>query len=207
MKTYKDIIPDYERYLTLQTSLYQSFESDHPEWSDPQEEAIREFFADFERDLIIADIGCGDGFGLEVLKSMGFRHLMGFDASKDKIAKANEKGLNAAVCDVHKLPKLMCDVILCSHVLEHCYYPGKVLDQISNSLVNGGLLYLILPYPDLGEDEAHGGKYELGTMEDDNYERITAFIEKRHLKVDSITTGFRTGDEIRMECHRISRSE
>jgi ubiquinone/menaquinone biosynthesis C-methylase UbiE len=64
--------------------------------------------------------------------------------------------------------------------LEHAYNPSAVVNEFYRILKKGGLLKIVLPYPDTIRDneEAHGGKYELGTYIEDKGETVTKFFNK-----------------------------
>jgi len=55
----------------------------------------------------ILDIGCGTGFSLTYLKSLGYKNLVGIDPAKEMINLANKKELNVFMggfFDLNKLP-------------------------------------------------------------------------------------------------------
>jgi SAM-dependent methyltransferase len=48
-----------------------------------------------DKSLNILDVGCGMGLALYALQKTGYSHVMGIDISKEQIAVAKNKGLNA----------------------------------------------------------------------------------------------------------------
>jgi SAM-dependent methyltransferase len=202
---YSDIVPSYNEYLVLQIGKWHSLESENPQWNVPQEEAIREFFTGLDPELSIADIACGDGFGLEVLNKMGFKYLIGIELNHVKASIADKKGFFVVETDVHDLLDIRTDVVYSSHTLEHCYYPGAVLDQFYKVLAKNGLLFVIVPYPDDGVDEAHGGKYELGTDKEDNFAKITELFSVHGFEISKITRGKRVTPEIRIWAKKVDK--
>ena len=56
--------------------------------------------------LKVLDIGCGTGFSLEYLKSIGFKNLKGIDPSKEMIKISKSKGFNVQLLGFEDLKKL-----------------------------------------------------------------------------------------------------
>jgi len=68
--------------------------------------------------------------------------------------------------DMHKLTIFAdetFDVVYSSHTLEHAYSPITAIKEFRRILKPNGLLYVVLPFPDKGPEDAHGGKFELNT--------------------------------------------
>lgn len=80
----------------------------------------------------VLDLGCGDGFFLQLLHE---RNIVGhgLDMSSDGIEKCQSKGLNAEVYDFANMPLLFADntfdYVVMLDVLEHLYYPERVLAE------------------------------------------------------------------------------
>jgi glycosyltransferase involved in cell wall biosynthesis len=70
----------------------------------------------------VLDIGCGDGYGLEVMEGLGI-DAWGSDISLPKIRKAWDKGLKASCGPMENMSGFYkdgeFDTIFCSHTLEH----------------------------------------------------------------------------------------
>lgn len=182
-KSYKDIVVSYEKYKYYQTEKYRSFESTNLRWSEGQKRYIKSEFSNYQRDSIILDIACGDGVGLKVFKEMDFKNVTGVELSNEKIDKAKESGYKVIRADMHKLDMLnkdCFDIIYSSHTLEHAYKPGSVIEEFYRILKKEGILKIVLPYPDKTRDneEAHGGKYELGTNIEDEGETVIKYFKK-----------------------------
>jgi SAM-dependent methyltransferase len=58
---------------------------------------------DLPRDAKILEIGCGPGFFLQYLQTLGFTHLDGIDLSAEQIAVAKSAGINARVANVFEV--------------------------------------------------------------------------------------------------------
>lgn len=182
-KYYHDIVGNYEKYIYYQTEKFRSFESSNPKWSEGQRRYLKSEFGNYRRDSMILDIACGDGVGLKVFKEMGFKNVVGVELSDKKIEKAKESGYRVIKADMHNLDIFdndYFDIIYSSHTLEHAYKPGTVIKEFYRILKKEGMLHIVLPYPDITRDneEAHGGKYELGTNIEDKGETVIKYFNK-----------------------------
>lgn len=169
----------YKEYLELQTTKYKSFESDNAHWAEGQRRYIVEHFAGMPLDTKILDCACGDGVGLNIFLELGFVDLVGVEYDTEKIEKAKRTGYFVVGSDFHKLhlQNLYFDVVYSSHSLEHALHPDKVLKEFHRVLKPNGVLFLVLPFPDTGDLEAHVAKEILGTVEDDGGKKVVAYIE------------------------------
>jgi ubiquinone/menaquinone biosynthesis C-methylase UbiE len=169
-KTFQDIVPNYNDYLDRQNVKYMSHERDNPHWEAGQKRYLLQKFSHCQRDLRILDISCGDGVGLRVFKDLGFKNVVGVDYNEDKVKNARLTGYEVFQADMHVLDMFensSFDIVYSSHTLEHAYSPLKVINEFHRILKPECLLYLVLPFPDTGPDDAHGGKYELKTHQKD----------------------------------------
>lgn len=192
---------DYDEYYANQTVKYHSLESLNPQWSEPQQKAIQNLFSGFNRNISILDAGCGDGWGLNQLLKMGFRNLYGLELNSTKAQFAVDVGHYIRVGDLHEpymYHKWGFDVIYCSHALEHCYSPSAVITNFLNALNKNGKIIIIVPYPDDGPDDAHCGKFELGTYVNDELQLTLAFFSSFGLKPVTIEMGYRGGPEVQL---------
>src|ERR1035437_7041343 len=170
MLNYSDIVPDYSDYLNRQITKYMSHERDNQHWEDGQKRYILNKFNGYSRDMKILDIACGDGVGLRVFRELGFRDIIGVEYQDDKIANAKLSGYPVIKADMHDLSVFSnqsFDIVYSSHTFEHAYYPIKVLKELYRILKSVGILQVVLPFIDIGPDDAHGGKYELKTYQTD----------------------------------------
>ncbi|MDA1193151.1 MAG: class I SAM-dependent methyltransferase, partial [Candidatus Poribacteria bacterium] len=82
-------------------------------------EAFVAFFDKQSRSLAVLDVGCGDGYWMEVLRNLGFDRVIGIDTSMTRLEWAAEKGLNVRHGDVSQLDVLdQFDVVLFCDTLE-----------------------------------------------------------------------------------------
>jgi SAM-dependent methyltransferase len=180
----RDLVSSYDEYLRLQRDRHLSHESEVNRWAEGQRRFVATAFSAAPRDARVLDCGCGDGVGLEALRSLGFEKIAGVELSPLKAARARRLGFRVEELDMHDL-SLFGDgafqAILCSHALEHAYDPGLVLKELHRLLSPGGTLHVVLPYPDPGprNELAHTAKYELGTDRDDGGEIATRFFLER----------------------------
>jgi SAM-dependent methyltransferase len=82
---------------------------------------------------------------------------------------------------------LSLDIVYSSHTLEHAYWPDKVVKEFHRILKLDGKLFVVLPYPDSGNNaEAHGAKYELGTTTDDGGAAVMTYFTKRGFSLEFV---------------------
>ncbi|PIP15084.1 hypothetical protein COW98_01770 [Candidatus Roizmanbacteria bacterium CG22_combo_CG10-13_8_21_14_all_35_9] len=180
---FKDIVKTYNQYKKQQLTDYCSFESENQKWETGQERYIKKSFCKIPRDFMIADIACGDGIGLRQFKKLGFKNIIGVDFNQKKISIAKKVGYKVVKADMHKLiffKDNTFDIIYSSHTLEHAFRPAKVIKEFYRIMKIGGMLYVILPYPDTNflNEEAHGSKYELGLNINDKGKTLKNYFKK-----------------------------
>lgn len=162
---------DYQTYIKTQTEIALSHEEDKGKWSEGQRIFVRKIIKDIKNTDLILDCACGDGVGLEELRSLGFT-AKGVDLAEPKLDRAKNKNLDVVKSDIHDLSIFsddQFDVIICSHTLEHAYDPGKVIDNFRRILKTDGLLFVVLPFPDLSDNgDIHICKDILGTSDSQN---------------------------------------
>lgn len=98
-------------------------------------------------DARVLDVGCGDGFHLDLLRRHGPSawELHGIDTDRRAVAAALRRGLDVAECSVEQsaLQPGSIDYALCIQTIEHVADPVLVLRAIGKLLKPGGRLYLI----------------------------------------------------------------
>ncbi|HEC69857.1 MAG TPA: class I SAM-dependent methyltransferase, partial [Candidatus Omnitrophica bacterium] len=119
----------------------------------PHHRIVTQYFLDFFKDLDvnlkILDIGCGDGFFMELLRDLGFKNIKGIDISVSMLEKAKEKGLDVEKKDIYDIDdKEKYSVVLVMDVLEHLEKPEEALKKIYNILNPQGFLYMNIPICD-----------------------------------------------------------
>lgn len=163
---------DYENYVYMQTVKYASHEDEHSSWAHGQVLFLNNILNMLPPKAKVLDVGCGDGISLEILNNLGF-NTFGIDFNNDKLEVARSKGCAVRECDMHDISifhDAEFDVVISSHSLEHAYDPKKVLSEFSRILRDDGLLFLVLPFPDIADyaTEAHVGRDILGTSDVSN---------------------------------------
>lgn len=176
-------------YVKAQTVYYKSLESQNSLWRVGQERAVKMLFNKTSREARILDCACGDGVGLEVFRSLNFENIEAVELCEEKALLAGRFGYPVFVQDFHLLEDFMhlgtsmFDIVYSSHSLEHAHSPRKVLRGFRRLLKPGGLLQLILPFPDTGPLEAHPGKQHLGTESKDTNATLIAVLEENGFTV------------------------
>lgn len=116
-------------------------------------EAFVEFFSTGDRSSVVLEMGCGDGFWLEVLRNLGYRNVVGIDISPAALEVAAQKGLNVRLGDLYHLEvDDVFDVVLLCDTLEHLPDPREALRRAHRALRTRGTLFLAVPvYDSLAE--------------------------------------------------------
>lgn len=99
----------------------------------------------------VLDIGCGFGYILKSLKSLGYKNLNGIDISDEAVSFCKKNNLE--VKQVKSLDEFFVsntkkyDFVLMTHVIEHIPKDKiiETLKQIKNTLSENGILYLTTP--------------------------------------------------------------
>lgn len=96
--------------------------------------------------LRILDVGCGNGYQLAPLAD---RHeVHGLDVSEANVHSASEKGIKAVLQDVESefpFSDGFFDVVVCSEILEHLFFPEKVMAECLRVLKPSGRLIVTVP--------------------------------------------------------------
>jgi SAM-dependent methyltransferase len=125
------------------------------------------FAAQFVGERVVADVGCGSGYGAALLKQAGARRVFGADISVPAIAFAKERYADLVTFSVQPMTNMGLyhdgefDVTISSEVLEHIKEYGKedeALAEIRRITRPGGVVVLGTPNTELLE--AHGFSYE-----------------------------------------------
>jgi 2-polyprenyl-3-methyl-5-hydroxy-6-metoxy-1,4-benzoquinol methylase len=141
------------------------------------------FAAQFAGGAIVADIGCGSGYGCAQLKQAGARRVRGSDASKSAIRFARQHYGDVAefsiqgITDMHLFSDRQFDLVVCSEVLEHIKEYGKehqALTEIRRITRPDGLVVLGTPNSEMLGD--HGFSFhEINTLIREHFSQYCIF--------------------------------
>lgn len=109
----------------------------------------------------VLDLGCREGFLLDVLKGIGLTDFYGIDISEQAIKRLKERGYDGEVMNIEDMAlschELYKDIIIASHVLEHCVNQKKVVNDLATIAKTGALVYVVVPYEkNLNPKEKYG---------------------------------------------------
>jgi 2-polyprenyl-3-methyl-5-hydroxy-6-metoxy-1,4-benzoquinol methylase len=112
-------------------------------------EKFIDYFKDLDVNLSVLDVGCGDGFWMEVLRNLGFRDLLGLDLSYSLLMRAKGKGLRVMQSSASCMSfRRKFDVVIMCDVLEHLPDVSETLSKVRDVLKSDGILYLMIPVYD-----------------------------------------------------------
>jgi len=165
------------------------------------------FAAQFVRDRTVADIGCGSGYGCQILSSAGAAEVHGADISREAIRFARSRYGDRARFTVQGVTALdeftdsSVDVTVSSEVLEHIKeyrLEKQAMREIMRITRPGGLIVVGTPNSELLG--GHGFSFdEINGLFEQHFERfvilenaLLPFGVKRHLWDDRLRSG-RTG--------------
>ena len=112
-----------------------------------RERYIYDFFDNFNKNINILDIGCGNGYFLDRLKELGFSKLAGVDISNYLIDKSHRHFVVDINTEKLPLPDKSVDVITAFQVLEHVENYFLILHEAYRVLKNGGHFIFSVPNP------------------------------------------------------------
>jgi SAM-dependent methyltransferase len=125
------------------------------------------FAAQFVKDKLVLDAGCGSGYGCEILSQAGARRVFGCDISKHalrfaqhrygNIAQFNEQGIT----DLHSYADSFFDVTISSEVLEHIKeykLEDKAIKELKRVTREDGVIVVFTPNTELLP--THGFSFE-----------------------------------------------
>lgn len=94
----------------------------------------------------LLDVGCGSGRIMHLAKQMGW-DATGLEIDPDAVAAARLSGLNVIEGDYRALASLdqKYDMVMCSHVIEHVDRPRLLIDLLTASVGDGGVLAVAFP--------------------------------------------------------------
>jgi SAM-dependent methyltransferase len=118
---------------------------------------------DLPQNAKILDVGCGDGFHLDVLKEFGRKtwQLEGVDADERAVSAGEQKGLqiHLGTLETVDLPQNAYDLVLLIQTVEHVSDPPELLNQIRALLKPGGKLLIVTDNTDSPDFRIFKGRY------------------------------------------------
>ncbi len=138
----------------MKTREYLQVQSETSAWtrqSGGRQIAVRDsvqYFCDFvPTSATICEIGCGDGYALDLLNSFGYSSVVGCDVNISKLQIAKQHSNIVSLQDAHKLgfPNNAFDAIYCTHTLEHTHDGYTVLAELYRILRPKGIVFVIVP--------------------------------------------------------------
>jgi SAM-dependent methyltransferase len=107
---------------------------------------------------IIADIGCGSGERLSILKAAGWGRAIGVDRDPEAVADGFRQGRRLELGSAEHLPwpDKSVDAAMMHHVVEHVRKPQKALSEAFRILRPGALLSILTPNIDSAAHQKHG---------------------------------------------------
>lgn len=158
---------------------------------------LRSWCQGLPRDARILDVGCGDGFHLDLLHTMNPRwRLEGLDTDGRAVAAAQRRGLDARLGRIEDLADAASyDLILLIMTIEHLTDPVAVLRTIRSRLRPGGRLGVITDNAQSPDAALFRGRHWGGY----HFPRHTVLFDRRTLakaaaqaglKVERIRTSF-----------------
>jgi ubiquinone/menaquinone biosynthesis C-methylase UbiE len=142
-----------------------------------------EFVGQFVKDKQIADVGCGSGYGCEILHQRGAKRVYGCDISRHAIRFARKKYGNLAefceqgITDLHNYNDNYFDITISSEVLEHIkeyHMEEKAIKELKRITRQEGLIVVGTPNSEMLDE--HGFSFdEINSLFTENFERYCIF--------------------------------
>jgi SAM-dependent methyltransferase len=151
-----------------------------------------------DRDAVVLDCGCGEGYLLSWLLARGYHRASGVDASPEEVAAAHELGLPVEVGEIAATLAARAgaiDFLILRNVLEH-FQKSEILQLLSaarRALRPGGALWIQVP----NAESPFGARlryadftHELAFTQDSIAQvlRVTGFAD---IRVSAVHAGFR----------------
>ena len=109
-------------------------------------EALLDSMEPYRKNNRILDVGCGEGWVLDIAKKKGWE-VYGTEFSEKAIEICRQKGIKMyeGVLDPNKMDVKDFDVIISSETIEHINNPKQEFGNIYQLLRKGGLVYITTP--------------------------------------------------------------
>ena len=138
------------------------------------------------------DIGCSNGFFLEVLKDNGYAEVFGCEPSEEAkaIARADVKsGIHTGFYGPGLYPENYFDLVTCFQTLDHLSQPLEMLKNMHFNTTKGGTAYLIMHNTQALQAKIFGEKSPIIDVEHIylfNKKNLALLCEKAGFKVISV---------------------
>lgn len=146
--------PDVSEFETIYPSNYHAFDFSEADFglvykirSRLEANRVLSWCKGLPEKAKILDVGCGDGFHLNLLKKYGDKNwsLEGIDVDRRAAEMAEKSGLKVHIGTVESLdlPRNTYDFAFMVQTIEHVEHPEKVLSAVSEILKPGGKLVVV----------------------------------------------------------------
>ena len=94
----------------------------------------------------VLEVGCGDGFWMDIVRNLGFKEVYGIEPSKHYVDICEKKGFKTYHSTIEDFkPKEKFDWALFFDILEHVKNPKEVLKKCNSLLKNDGKVFINIP--------------------------------------------------------------
>ena len=146
--------PDVSEFETIYPPTYHAFDFSEKDFgivykirSRLEAQRVLSWCKDLPDDARILDIGCGDGFHLNLLREYGKKGwtLEGVDVDKRAVDMAHKKGLTVHLGSIETvdLPNDAYDLAFMVQTVEHVENPAEILSAIKEVLKPNGKLVIV----------------------------------------------------------------
>jgi 2-polyprenyl-3-methyl-5-hydroxy-6-metoxy-1,4-benzoquinol methylase len=102
-----------------------------------------------DKDIRIADIGCGDGQFIEFLRARGYRNVIGIEPDEKRASHARLRNVpvfssRREAEAAGRLQKTV-EVLFVWHVLEHIDRPAEFIEEYAHWLTSSGVMIISVP--------------------------------------------------------------
>ncbi|MET0752464.1 MAG: class I SAM-dependent methyltransferase [Pyrinomonadaceae bacterium] len=196
--------PSVSEFETIYPPTYHAFDFSEEDFgfvhkirSRLEAKRLLQLCKDLPEDARILDVGCGDGFHLNLLKKYGGKNwtLEGVDVDKRAAAMAEKSGLKVYTGNIEELdlPKNSYDLAFMIQTIEHVEKPEKVLSAAREVLKPGGRLVVVTDNTDSFDFALFKGGYWGGYHFPRhwnlfNRKSLTGLAEKTNFEVAKLAT-------------------
>lgn len=196
--------PTFEEFERIYPANYHAFEFSEKEFGfvysvrrKLEAKRLLNWCKNLPDDARIVDIGCGDGFHLELLKDFGKKTwiLEGVDADERAASMAEKKGLtiHCGLLEQLALQKEFYDLVILIQTIEHLADPPQFLRKVRSLLRPGGRIVIVTDNTDsldftLSKKRFWGGYHFPRHWNLFNKKTVRILAEKIEMEVETLTT-------------------